>query len=294
MHKKKSQNICFFGTPHMAVWVLEELEAEGILPDVVVTAPDKPAGRNLILTPPEVKVWAEAHDIPVLQPASLRNPQEVPELTNTQWDVFIVVAYSIILPKWVLDLPRKKVLNVHPSLLPKYRGPSPVRSTILDDARDSVGVSLMLLDEKVDHGPVLAQARVELPEWPIPGNTIDELLFREGGRLLVEALPLWLDDALTPETQDHSLATYTKKFTKADGELDRTKDDYAQYLQYCAMDGWPGTFFFHERIHKDGTPTRIRVKITKAEYEEGSFRILAVIPEGKKEISYTDFLAQHN
>jgi methionyl-tRNA formyltransferase len=102
----QSSNIAFFGTPHLAVWVLEELENAGIIPSVVITAPDKPAGRKLLLTPPPVKIWAEERSIPVLQPASLRDKSTVPELLNTPWDMYIVAAYNIILPQWLLALPR--------------------------------------------------------------------------------------------------------------------------------------------------------------------------------------------
>jgi methionyl-tRNA formyltransferase len=286
--------IAFFGTPEHAVWVLDELLQAGITPDLIVCAPDKPAGRKLILTPPAVKEWALAHNIPVSQPASLRDPALIPEITTKEWDLFIVAAYNIILPKWVIDTAHHGVLNVHPSLLPKYRGPSPVRSTLIADDKTAVGVTIMLLDEKIDHGPIVAQKSITPPSWPILGRTLDELLFREGGQLLAQILPEWLRGTHTATPQDDTQATYCKKFLKADGELDRTKDDYTQYLQYCAMDGWPGTFFFHERIQKNGEHTRTRIKITKAEYEQGTFRILRVIPEGKKEISYTDFLAQHN
>ncbi|MBP9749267.1 MAG: methionyl-tRNA formyltransferase [Candidatus Pacebacteria bacterium] len=280
-------SIAFFGTPTLAVWVLEELHAQGIEPNLVVTTPDKPTGRRLTLTPPPVKVWADAHDIPVLQTASLKDPNAVSELANTPWDLFIVAAYNIILPRWVLDLPRHGVLNVHPSLLPKLRGPSPVRSAILHDAHDAIGVSIMCLDEQIDHGPLVAQATVELPEWPVRGSILDEILFREGGRLLGEVIPLWITHAITPEEQDHARATFTKKFIKEDGELDRTQTPYQQYLQFCAMDGWPGTFYHHTRTD---TGASVRVKILDATYTQNSFEITRVVPEGKKEMSYEAFL----
>jgi methionyl-tRNA formyltransferase len=270
--------VAFFGTPNLAVWVLEELHDAGILPSLVVTTEDKPVGRSLTITPPPVKVWADEHDIPVLQTASLKDRSMVPELANSEWDLFVVAAYNIILPAWVLEKPVHQVLNIHPSLLPKLRGPSPIRSALLSDAQDAVGVSIMLLDEEIDHGPLVAQARVELPMWPVPGHELDELLFREGGRLLAEVIPLWMEGTITPEEQQHAEATYTKKFKKEDGEVQLNGDPYQNYLRYCAMDGWPGTYFF---AHKDGE--RVRVKVTHATYEDGVFRIQSVIPEGKKE-----------
>jgi len=278
------KNIAFFGTPHLAVYMLEEMEKEGILPSVVVCAPDRPAGRKMQLTPPPVKVWAEERDIPVLQPETLKTPEDAPALYNSEWDVFIVAAYNIIIPKTLLYLPKHNTINIHPSLLPKLRGPSPIRSAILEDAREHVGVSIIELDEKIDHGALLAQAQVELPEWPVLGNTLDELLFREGGRLLGEALPLWLQGELQPDPQDDTAATYTKKFEKADGEIDLTADDTENYRKYCAMDGWPGTFFFD----KNGK----RVKITAAHMEGEAFVIEAVIPEGKKEVAWNTYKRQ--
>jgi len=282
-------SIAFFGTPQLAVWVLEELEAAGIVPDLVVTTEDKPVGRALVLTPPPAKVWADERGIPVLQTPSLQERSAVPELANSEWDLFIVAAYNIILPAWVLTTPKRGVLNVHPSLLPKFRGPSPIRSAILEDAREAVGVSIMQLDEAIDHGPLVAQARVELPAWPVLGHELDELLFREGGRLLAEVVPLWLAGTITPEEQNHSEATFTKKFEKTDGELSLTGDAYKNYLTYCAMDGWPGTYFFAE---KDGA--RVRVKVTGATYEEGKFRITSVIPEGKKEQPWEVFVTAYS
>ena len=273
--------IAFFGTPDLAVFVLEELEKADIIPALVVTPPDKPVGRKLKLTPPPVKVWAEEHDIEVLQTASLKDQAEVPELANSEWDVFIVAAYNTILPSWVLELPKRGVLNVHPSLLPKLRGPSPIRSAILTDARDAVGVSIMQLDEEIDHGPLVAQAKVELPVWPERGSVLDELLFREGGRLLAEVVPLWLKGEIEPEEQHHNEATYSKKFEKADGEIDLDGDPEENYRKFCAFDGWPGTFFFFECGGK-----KTRVKVTDAAYKLREFQVLKVIPEGKKEMLF--------
>lgn len=270
--------IVFFGTPQLAVWALEELERAGIRPVLIVTAEDKPAGRKLIPTPPPVKVWATGHDIPVMQVSSLKERSLAPELANGEWDIFVVAAFNFILPPWVLELPSKGVLNIHPSLLPRLRGPSPIRSALLEDARDAVGVTVIRLDEEVDHGPIVAQARVELPQWPIPGRELDELLFREGGRLLAEVIPLWVEGTITPEEQNHARATYTKKFRKEDGEIRLSGNPYRNYLTYCAMDGWPGTHFYAE---KNGT--RVRVTVTDALYDDGVFTIIAVTPEGKNE-----------
>ncbi len=282
-------SIVFFGTPQLSVWVLEELKASGIVPALVVTAPDTPQGRNLKLTPTPVKIWAQENDVPVLEASSLKDRTKVAELANSEWDLFIVAAYNFILPTWLLDVPKHGTLNVHPSLLPKMRGPSPVRSALLLDQKDAVGVSVMQLDEQIDHGPIVAQATVELTDWPVAGNILDELLFREGGKLLAEVVPLWLEGTITPEEQDHTQATYSTKFKKEDGLIDLNPpaggNPYKNYLKFCAYDVWPGTYFFIKQDGKD-----MRIKITDAEYKDGVFTITRVIPEGKKEMSYEDFM----
>ncbi|XKT74328.1 MAG: methionyl-tRNA formyltransferase [Patescibacteria group bacterium UBA2163] len=278
--------IVFFGTPHFAVQTLEALEAAQLLPDIVITAPDKPAGRGLLLKPSPVKEWAEDREIPVLEPESLKKDSETLDLLyNSEWDLFIVSAYGKILPKAIIDLPAHGTLNVHPSLLPRFRGASPIESQILENEQNT-GVTIMLMDEELDHGPVLAQASVTPEEWPLTAPLLDELLGHVGGELLTETIPTWIAGEITPEAQNHDKATYTRKIEKADGEIDLTDDGYQNYLKYCAYSGWPGTFFRH--IKNDGD--MIRVKITDATFEDGAFIPRLVVPEGKKETEYTTFL----
>lgn len=301
MTKKLDASIAFFGTPQFAVQVLEELEDAGIVPDVVVTAPDKPAGRGLKLSAPAVKEWAVERDIPTLQPSSLKpnpsgQPQEVDQrereealalLTNSEWDLFIVAAYGLILPKAILDLPRCGALNVHPSLLPRFRGASPIESQILSGEAE-VGVTIMKMDEKMDHGPIVAQASItpdNLPaktEWPLSAPLLEELLAREGGRLLAETIPPWLEGSLSAQPQDEEKATYTKKIEKVEGQIDLTADAYENYLKYLAYQRRPGIFFFDTKNGQER-----RVKITSAVYENGTFTPLTVIPEGRSEIDFS-------
>ncbi len=289
----KDLKFVFFGTPNIAVYVLEELEKAGYRPSLVVTAPDKPRGRKLQLTPPEVKVWAEERSIPVLQPEKIDETflKELErQAPQTGWDTFIVAAYGSLLPKKLLDMPAHSVVNVHPSLLPRLRGPNPIRGAIIEDEKE-VGVSIMLLDEKIDHGPLLAQEKIDLkslPEfekdgWPPHGRVLDECLARAGGVLLAHILPGWISGNITPQEQDHDSATFTHKVTKEDGLLDLNDDPYKNLLKIRAYEGWPGTHFFKDEK---------RVKIVDAEMRDGKLRILRVIPEGKKEINYSDFLAQ--
>lgn len=283
----KRPTIVFFGTPAFATTILDALKSAGLSPALIVTTPDEPQGRNLVLTPPPAKVWAEKENIAVLQPASLKNDVEVAPLLNTEWDLFIVASYGKILPKSILDIPKHGTLNVHPSLLPKFRGASPVRSAILTDTR-ATGISIMLMDEELDHGPVLAQARIELDaeDWPPRATMFEDLMAHAGGELLAETIPPWIAGEITPEPQDDSLATFSEKITKEMGKLDLSANPYQNLLKIRAYDGWPGTYFFHERAGK-----KMRVKVIDATLaDDGSLKILRVIPEGKKEMAYEDFL----
>lgn len=284
--KHADLRIAFFGNPPLAEAVLDELAVAGISPLLIITEPDRPGRRGKSPVPAPMKVWAESHDIEVMQPSSLREGADLDALYNSEWDLFIVASYGKILPKALLDLPRRGTLNVHPSLLPKYRGPSPVRSQLLaDDAH--CGVSVMLLDEQMDHGPILAQASIEPEPWPLPAPLLEDLLAREGAKLLAEVLPEWMAGTLEALPQEHAVATLTKKIGKEDGKLNMEHHaPYDHYLKFCAYAGWPGTFFVSER--KDGAS--LRIKITDAEYKGGEFVIKKVIPEGKKEVSYEVYM----
>ena len=286
MSKEKQPLFAFFGTPHFGVVVLDALEAHGMLPALVVTAPDKPQGRGLEMTPSPVKQWAEERGIDVLTPTTLRDEQLVAELKNTEWDLFVVAAYNKLIPKKVLDIPTHGCLNVHPSLLPKLRGPSPALSAVLLDERIT-GVSVMLMNEKMDEGPVVAQARIALEEeaWPPKGSEFEELLAQEGGNLLAETIPFWIKGQITPELQDNTEATFSKKFSSADAEVDLNGDPRRELCKIRAFDKNPRAFYFAEKAGK-----KIRVIITDAEVVDGTLKLLKVIPEGKKEMSYDDFL----
>lgn len=273
----------YFGTPMVAVWVLEELEEAGILPAVIVTAPDAPAGRGMQLAQPAVKVWALERGIPVLQPEKL-DASFVAELSAYNCDVLLVAAYGKILRENILMLAPHGCLNVHPSLLPKYRGAAPIEGQILADEKD-VGVTLMQMDAEMDHGPIVAQERVEVPGWPIGKIALSELLARAGGRVAAASMPVWVAGTLTATPQQHELATFTRKTEKEDGLINPNGPARGNYLKYCAYEGWPGLYFFIQKNNK-----QLRVKITKASYENDAFVIESVIPEGKREMPYSQFL----
>lgn len=280
----KNIRFAFFGTPELATVVLDELEEADLAPELVVTRPDAPKGRGKVLTPPPVKVWAEEKGVEVLQPKRIDDGFIRALEKRAPWDVFVVVAYGKILPKELIELPRRSTVNLHPSLLPRLRGPSPIRSAILTDER-TTGVTIMLLDEEMDHGPILAQQVVEVSEWPPRASELEELLAHAGGQLLAETLPSWVEGTIAPQEQDHSQATYCVKLTKTDAAVSLSEDPYANLLKIRAYEGMPGSYMYFERNGK-----RIRTVITDAHLDtDGSLVIDRVIPEGKREMPYEDF-----
>ncbi len=278
----KQPLFAFFGTPHVAVRVLERLEAHGMLPALVITAPDSKQGRGLTLTPTPVKAWALERGIDVLTPATLKDEDVLAELANTDWDVFVVAAYNKILSKRVLDIPQHGCLNMHPSLLPKFRGPSPIMSAILADERE-VGVCVMQMDEGMDTGPVVARARVEIEaeDWPLSNTVLEDLLATEGGNLMAEVLGPWIAGDIVPEPQNAELASYTKKFADEDARIDLAGDARENLLKIKAFDRGPRAYFM--------TPKGKRVIITDARVADNALEILKVIPEGKKEMPFTAY-----
>lgn len=268
----------FFGTPPFAVTILEALKKQDLLPGLIVTAPDKPQGRGMKLTPPAVKVWADEHNIPTIQPATLK--EETSQELQKKWDYFVVAAYGKIIPQSILDLPKKKTLNVHPSLLPKYRGASPIESQILHDEQP-VGVTIMEMDAELDHGPILLQEETKLPTWPMKKDALTHFFALQGGKMLIQALTNPQDG--TP--QDHALATFTRKIEKKDGQLNLNHTGYDNYLKFCAYHPWPGTFFFAK---KDGK--KVRIKINDAVYGNNTFTPTKVTPEGRGSLLWDEFV----
>ncbi len=285
--QKNNQNLklktAFFGTSDYSVMILDALKQAGLSPALVIAQPDKPKGRKLVITPPPTKVWALANDIRVLQPEKLKEESFISEIKNANYDLFIVVAYGKIIPQEVLDLSKHGALNVHASLLPKLRGASPIETAILEDEKNT-GVTIMVVDAEMDHGPIVAQGKVEISNWPPKAKELGEKIVALGGELLVKSIPDFIADKTKLQEQDHSKATFTKKINKEDGEIDLSQDAYKNFLKIQAFSEWPTAFFF---VEKNGKKTR--VIITDAKYADGKLEILKVIPEGKKEMNYKDF-----
>lgn len=273
-------NIVFFGTPDIAVAALEELAGHGISPVAIVTAPDRPRGRGMRETPPPAKIWAEEHSIPVLQPETL-DEDFCETFRALSPDLSIVVAYGKILPKELLAIPPHGFLNVHPSLLPAYRGAAPIESALLA-GEEKTGVTIIKMDEEMDHGPILAQRAIYIADETI--SQLRDMFGQMGIDLIVEILPDWLSGKLQPIPQNHDEATFTRKIVKADGEIDLNGDPQENLRKVRALGENPGTFCFVEKNNK-----KIRVAIKGAREEDGQFIITRAAPEGKKEMNESEF-----
>lgn len=282
----------FFGSSEMSTYVLDELVKAGFAPALVVTTPDKPRGRGLVLTPNVVKTWALAHNLPVLDDQARLLADE--QALGGPFDVFIVASYGRILPADIVFRPTHKTLNVHPSLLPRYRGAAPLPTTILDDAKHT-GVTVMRLDEKMDHGPIVAAKEIVVPEWPTY-EAFEEMMAREGGKLLAQILPDWIAGKIPEREQDHSRATYTRKIAKDDAQIDLSSPDafrgergYENFRKIQAYHLWPQAYFYADKNGKT-----VRVKVNSASWHAGVLSIGTVTPEGSRSMSWKDFGAGYS
>lgn len=281
MNNKKLK-IVFFGTPEFAVKILERLKKADFIPSLMITTPDKPKDRKLALTPPKTKIWAQNNNVEVLQPTKLKDADFLEKMNQTKWDLFIVASYGKIIPKDVLDIPKYGTINVHPSLLPRLRGASPIQSAILKE--DKTGMTIMLMDEGMDHGPILMQEELKTDNWPPKINDLENLLAELGGNMLVETIPLWIDKKIKSKKQDHSKATYIDKIDKKKALIDFNDNPEKNYRKIQALQNYKPHFFIEKNNNK------IRVIIKDAEFVDGELKITRVLPEGKKEMNYKDFL----
>lgn len=281
--KKNKSRFVFFGTPELAAVFLDDLEAGGLVPSLVVTVPDRPRGRGMEVVAPPTKQWAEQRDIPVLQPEKF-DEETASALRATALDFGIVIYYGKVLPRAILDIPKHGVLNIHFSLLPRWRGTSPIRAAIANDDRE-VGTSIILLDEKIDHGPVIAQKKIAVEKWPPKASELERQATHESAKLLTDILGSWLAGDIEAREQNHDVATMCPAYTKNDGLLDLGADAYSNLLKIRAFDTTVGTHAFFERSGK-----KIRVGILDAHVEGTELVVECVRPEGKREMEYEEFL----
>lgn len=231
--------IVFMGSPDFAARILESL-ASRFPVSGVFTQPDRESGRGKKLTPPPVKVTADALQIPVFQPVRLKTPEAFEDLLALKPDVIIVAAYGQILRQNVLDLPKYGCINVHASYLPRWRGAAPIQAAILA-GDDFTGVSIMKMDAGIDTGPVLAMEKVFIDPQET-AKTLEMKLAKTGSELLLKTLPLYLDRKITPAAQPEMGNTYAGMLKKQDGLLDFNKTASEIERQVRAFDDWPGTF----------------------------------------------------
>ena len=275
-------SFAFFGTPMLCIEILDALEAAGYLPSVVVTMPDRAKGRGMEITETPVAAWARERGIAVLKPEKL-DAVFIEEFKTRGISAAIVVAYGKIVPQTLLDTIPNGMFNVHYSLLPRWRGATPVESAIL--AGDSeTGVAIQRMVFELDAGPIAV-----LETTPIgPDENTQELRSRlnaMAARMLVGLMPSILGGTVALTEQDHARATRAGKMTKEDGLLDLSEDGVVNYRKYRAYYGWPGTYAFFERGGK-----RLRGIIMKARMDGARFVIETIKPEGKGAIPYEEFL----
>jgi len=269
----------FFGTPRFGNIVLRSLLQGDWVPSLLICNPDRPAGRKKTLTPPPTKITAQENSIPVFQPQTLKLEEVRTQAGDI--DFGLIAAYGKIIPKEMLEIPRFGTIGVHPSLLPLYRGATPIQSAILDGQKKT-GVTLFLADEKVDHGKIISAS--EIPVSPRDTyETLEEKLAREGARLVTATLPGYLEGSLVPQEQNHDQATFTKKISAEDAFI--PPEDLQEALggsrektlridrMIRALNPEPGTWTTQEGK---------RMKILKASVSESGLVLETVQYEGKK------------
>jgi methionyl-tRNA formyltransferase len=232
--------LVFMGSPGFAVPALEGLVRSGCEVAAVYTQPDRPAGRGRALLASPVKEAALRYGLAVVQPESLKAPAAAAQLAEFKPEIIVVAAYGQLLPKAVLELPPRGCVNIHPSLLPEFRGASPVAAALLA-GREFTGVSIMLLDEGMDTGPLLARAAVPVSPADNTGSLTGKLSV-VAAALLQDALAGWCRGEITPRPQDDAAATYSARISKEDGEIDWNQPAADIWRRVRAYNPWPGCY----------------------------------------------------
>ena len=295
--------IVYMGTPDFAVPALEKLaQSPDYTVAAVFTQPDKPKGRKMVMTPPDVKVCAEKLGIPVFQPSSMRSEEAYNSLKELNPDVIVVAAYGQILPKAVLDLPRLGCVNIHGSLLPKYRGAAPIQQSVLDGEKVT-GVTTMLMDVGLDTGDILLKAETEIGENETAGELFDRLAVL-GGELIVETLDKLAKGEITPQKQDESLATHTSKISKELCPIDFNKSAFEVHNKVRGLNPWPVAVteiagktvkVYSSRVSdmSGAAGTILSLKPFVVACGDKSVELIEIQPQGKKRMTAQAFLAGH-
>jgi methionyl-tRNA formyltransferase len=324
----RETKIVFFGTPEFSATILKSIiNHRSLIIDSVITQPDKPVGRKQILVPSPVKVLAEKYKIRVEQPEKIENwisrkshkanklsakggSGSGGKIENLKPDLIIVAAYGQIISKEILDIPKFGCLGVHPSLLPKYRGPTPVQFAILRGEKET-GVTIFLMDEEMDHGKIISNVKYQISKNETC-ESLSKKLAELGGRLLTDTIPRWIRREIKPKPQDHKKATYTRLLRRKDGFIDWKKIILATQTEVGpggrsdlvggrtskakeiermvrAFTPWPGTWTEIKSKVKSQKLKVKRLKILKARLKNGKLVLEQVQLEGKKPISWEEF-----
>ena len=299
--------VVFLGTPDFAVPSLRALhESPTTEVALVVTQPDRPAGRGRQLTPSAVKAAAQTLGLEVFQPERLRGQDVLARLREADADLFVIAAYGQLLRQAVLDTPRHGCLNVHPSLLPRHRGSSPIAAAILA-GDEQTGVTIMLTDRGMDTGPILTQESVPLERAATTASLTPQLAAL-GADLLLRTIPGWIKGTIVARSQDETAATLSCQFTKADGALDWSRPALALERQARALNPWPRAFTFvnGKRLvvllaqavdtadtRPPGTVSSGPGRTLQVATGDGTLRLDRVQPEGGRETDGQQFLGNH-
>jgi methionyl-tRNA formyltransferase len=292
-------NVVFMGTPDFALPTLAAL-VEKFYVTGVVTQPDRPAGRGRMMQPPAVKTLASKLGLPILQPPSLKDQLVIESIKKMLPDVIVVAAFGQILKADILSFPPYGCINVHASLLPRWRGAAPIQAAILND--DTTGVSIMKMDQGLDTGPILSQRRVSISNAMTAGE-LTAILAQMGADLLVETLPLYIEGDLIPRPQDDALATYAPRLTPSTGELDFGQPAAFLARKVRAYNPWPGAYQYfegirlkvfqaHAAVGKDAVPGKRYVIDQKPAWgtADGFLVLDEVQAAGKGRLSGADFI----
>lgn len=297
--------ILFMGTPDYAVSALEALIAAGYEVTAVVTQPDKAKGRSGQVQFPPVKECALKYGIPVLQPVKIRTQEAVSELKKYEADVFVVAAFGQILTKEILDMPRLGCVNIHASLLPKYRGASPINHCIIDGEKET-GVTIMQMDEGIDTGDILTKVKVAIDDDET-AESLFEKLSKTGANLIVDTLPKLERGEITPVKQNDAESSHTKMMDKSLGKIDWSKSAAEIERLVRGLNSWPSAYTYINGKsvklwkcavadsdfcggEKSGEIIKVTKDIVDVACGKGILRIKELQPEGKKRMDVKTFL----
>lgn len=278
-----NMRIVFFGTSSFAVPALDMLKKQSWAEIVaVVSTPSKPVGRKQEIAPSPVAAEAKRLGLPVLAPEKLKSPEWLETFLKLNPNLVVLASYGKIVPQSTLDIPKYGFINIHPSLLPKYRGASPIEGAILNGDKKT-GVTIMKMDAGMDHGPILSQ--VEIPfSGTERASELEKILSRLGAELLIKTIPSYIHGEIVPQEQEHDKAIFTKLIKREDGFIDLKMPPEEIYRRYRAYDPWPGIWVELRIKNKE-----LRIKLLDVELVNGKIKINRLQPEGKKPMAMEEF-----